>query len=281
MGYLFGILGTLFQYSELDFIRQVRIAPTVWINIVRFLGAVIIMGLLAAILSVWSVPSSNAWLLIGISIIVETVVMYCYVTAFQISDQKTVGPLFGSTVIFLIPLGILFLGEHPSLPVIIGIAISFIGTLLIGLQNQASITKMFFSKGSLLMMIASVLGSCSIVLAKITMTEIHPLVFGFSIMSGLLILNLIFAVFWRMDQLPKFHDGSDNFFVAFFFGFGQVFHYMGLHLIFASVYIVLKRMHVLFDVLRDVIYGKGIKFFSFKIQGAILMLIGIILIFLG
>jgi transporter family protein len=100
---------------------------------------VVILGVTAAILSLrgeWARPSGlpwHSWLFLLLSGVATGLSWLCYYRALQLGPVSKVAPIDKLSVAIAIVLGLLFLGEKPSLPLLIGGALIVAGAMVIAL----------------------------------------------------------------------------------------------------------------------------------------------------
>jgi transporter family protein len=108
-------------------------------NLATFIRTVVILGVTAAILSLrgeWARPSGlpwHSWLFLLLSGIATGLSWLCYYRALQLGPVSKVAPIDKLSVAIAIVLGLLFLGEKPSLPLLIGGVLIVAGAMVIAL----------------------------------------------------------------------------------------------------------------------------------------------------
>jgi len=108
-------------------------------NLATFIRTVVILGVTAAILSLrgeWARPSGlpwHSWLFLLLSGVATGLSWLCYYRALQLGPVSKVAPIDKLSVAIAIVLGLLFLGEKPSLPLLIGGALIVAGAMVIAL----------------------------------------------------------------------------------------------------------------------------------------------------
>src|SRR5690242_2965119 len=94
-------------------------------NLATFIRTVVILGVTAAILSLrgeWARPSGLPWLS-----------WLCYYRALQLGPVSKVAPIDKLSVAMVIVLGLVFLGEKPSVPMLVGGGLIVAGAMVIAL----------------------------------------------------------------------------------------------------------------------------------------------------
>ncbi|HEU4669398.1 MAG TPA: EamA family transporter [Dyella sp.] len=108
-------------------------------NLATFIRTVVILGVTAAILSwrgEWARPSGlpwHSWLFLLLSGIATGLSWLCYYRALQLGPVSKVAPIDKLSVAIAIVLGLVFLGEKPSLPLLVGGTLIVAGALVIAL----------------------------------------------------------------------------------------------------------------------------------------------------
>jgi len=106
-------------------------------NLATFIRTVVILGVTAAILSwrdEWRPASAiqpQTWLFLVLSGIATGLSWLCYYRALQLGPVGKVAPIDKLSVVFAILLGVLFVGETLSWPVVIGGALILAGSIVI------------------------------------------------------------------------------------------------------------------------------------------------------
>lgn len=108
-------------------------------NLATFIRTLVILVVTAGILSLrgeWARPSGlplNSWLFLVLSGIATGLSWLCYFRALQLGPVSKVAPVDKLSVAIAIVLGLLFLGERPSLPLLIGGVLIVAGAMVIAL----------------------------------------------------------------------------------------------------------------------------------------------------
>jgi len=108
-------------------------------NLATFIRTVVILLVTAGILSLrseWARPSGlswQTWLFLVLSGIATGLSWLCYYRALQLGPVSKVAPIDKLSVALAIVLGLVFLGEKPSLPLLIGGTLIVAGAMVIAL----------------------------------------------------------------------------------------------------------------------------------------------------
>ncbi|BDU19864.1 EamA family transporter [Dyella sp. GSA-30] len=106
-------------------------------NLATFIRTVVILAVIAAIVSLrheWARPSGlpwHSWLFLVLSAIATGLSWLCYYRALQLGPVSKVAPIDKLSVAMAIVLGLIFLGEKPSLPLLIGGVLIVAGAIVI------------------------------------------------------------------------------------------------------------------------------------------------------
>ena len=108
-------------------------------NLATFVRTVVILLVTAGIVSLrqeWVRPTGlpfHSWLFLVLSGIAPGLSWLCYYRALQLGPISKVAPVDKLSVALVIVLGLVFLGERPSLPLLIGGALIVAGAMVIAL----------------------------------------------------------------------------------------------------------------------------------------------------
>jgi bacterial/archaeal transporter family protein len=108
-------------------------------NLATFIRTLVILGVTAGILSFraeWAKPTGlpwHSWMFLVLSGIATGLSWLCYYRALQLGPVSKVAPIDKLSVAIVIVFGLLFLGERPSWPVLVGGALIVAGSLVIAL----------------------------------------------------------------------------------------------------------------------------------------------------
>lgn len=281
MGFLVGILNGLVVSFQNNQFKRLKDIDSRVLNWFRFVVGSIVLAVFVSIFHQWMLPPAAFWIIfLSVSLPAEMLNAYCYVRAFQLSDQSLVGPLFSLSVIFLIPLGIIFLGEVPSILGLAGIVLVLMGTLLTGWDEvishiRTTLRSLLDEPGARYMVGAAFFAAIAVTVSKYSYHFLPPLMFAFYITLALALSYT--PLILRLDLKSAFRKPFEMFALNGGYGISLALHYFGLSLLPAAYYISVKRSSIIFDVL----FGKFIHHelnFGRRLLGAIIMIGGLLLI---
>jgi transporter family protein len=108
-------------------------------NLATFIRTLVIALMIAGILSLrqeWTRPASvplHSWLFLVLSGVATGLSWLCYYRALQLGPVSKVAPIDKLSVALAIVLGLVFLGERPSWPLLLGGVLIVAGSLVIAL----------------------------------------------------------------------------------------------------------------------------------------------------
>ncbi|MFK2905777.1 EamA family transporter [Dyella ginsengisoli] len=108
-------------------------------NLATFIRTIVILLVTAGILSLrgeWARPSGlpwHSWLFLVLSGIATGLSWLCYYRALQLGPVSKVAPIDKLSVAMVIVFGLLFLGEKPSVPMLVGGGLIVAGAMVIAL----------------------------------------------------------------------------------------------------------------------------------------------------
>jgi len=108
-------------------------------NLATLIRTVVILVMIAGIVSLrqeWAKPAGlplHSWLFLVLSGIATGASWLCYYRALQLGPVSKVAPIDKLSVALAIVFGLMFLGERPSLPLLIGGALIVAGAMVIAL----------------------------------------------------------------------------------------------------------------------------------------------------
>lgn len=106
-------------------------------NLATFIRTIVIVLVTAGILSLrgeWARPSGlpwHSWLFLVLSGIATGLSWLCYYRALQLGPVSKVAPIDKLSVAMVIVFGLLFLGEKPSVPMLVGGSLIVVGAIVI------------------------------------------------------------------------------------------------------------------------------------------------------
>jgi transporter family protein len=108
-------------------------------NLATFIRTLVIVAVTAAILTLrqeWQKPEglpASAWLFLVLSGMATGLSWLCYYRALQLGPVSKVAPIDKLSVAFVIVLALVFLGEKPSWPMLVGGLLIVAGSLVIAI----------------------------------------------------------------------------------------------------------------------------------------------------
>jgi transporter family protein len=108
-------------------------------NLATFIRTVVILGVTAGIVSLrgeWERPAAmpwHSWAFLLLSGVATGLSWLCYYRALQLGPVSKVAPIDKLSVAIAIVLGLLFLGERPSVPLLVGGGLIVAGAMVIAL----------------------------------------------------------------------------------------------------------------------------------------------------
>ncbi|KKW12509.1 MAG: hypothetical protein UY50_C0006G0024 [Parcubacteria group bacterium GW2011_GWA2_49_9] len=281
MGFLVGILTGFFTSVGNNQLKKLAGVPASFIVSNQFVIGTIMLAIAVSLFGNWELPPLAFFALLVILTTIEYLNSYIYARALQLSPQSLVGPLYSLSVVFLAPLGILFLGETPNMSGWLGIILSVVGSLLLGFDTgdpgiRPAVRALLRERGSYFMLGSALLSAVAVILTKFSYVSVPPLLSGFWIYVGLTVISTGIAFRRGLPVVSK-ELSMPFLYLLLATGFGVVFHYIGLALIPAAYFIACKRSSVLFDVvLGRVVHGE--THFRSRLLGAFVMFVGVLLV---
>ena len=109
-------------------------------NLATFIRTLVILAVTAGILSLrgeWARPAGlpwHSWVFLVLSGLATGLSWLCYYRALQLGPVSKVAPIDKLSVAIVIVLGLVFLGEKPSLPLLLGGGLIVAGAVVIALS---------------------------------------------------------------------------------------------------------------------------------------------------
>lgn len=106
-------------------------------NLATFIRTLVILGVTAGILSLrgeWARPSGlpwHSWVFLVLSGVATGLSWLCYYRALQLGPVSKVAPIDKLSVAMVIVFGLMFLGERPTVPVLLGGLLIVAGAVII------------------------------------------------------------------------------------------------------------------------------------------------------
>lgn len=285
MGFLIAIANALVVSTQDVLVKKLKGENNFFLIWLRMVAALPVLAALVVIFSNWQIPPLTFWLLIfGVNVPLEVTQFYVGYAAIQRSPLSMMAPLSSFTAIFLVPVGYVVLGELPSRIGFLGVLAIVIGTFFLGWVSGGrsvigAFRSVFSEPGTWLVTIATFLTAISITVAKFTFQYASPMLTAFYLVAALgLVLTPL--AFWRPASVPAERRRTLFSTLGLASGLSFGLHYTGLSLLPAVYFISVKRVSMLFNVLwgRFVFHEEhALK----RLIGAVLMVVGIILIAVG
>jgi drug/metabolite transporter (DMT)-like permease len=194
-------------------------------------------------------------------------------------------PLSTLTVLFLVPLGFFFLGEHFTVAGIVGVVLILGGALLVthekGVNWSAFIMKGPGNRGVLYAIAAALFAALAITATKFSFAYVHPIMGALYIVLAQTVVLLVPAIMYRPRgaRMGK-TEARDIGLLGMSAGFTHIFHHWGLSLLPAAYLISLKRLSVLINVVMGRVWLHEKNFLP-RLLGTLAMLAGVVLIAVG
>lgn len=101
--------------------------------------------------------SLQIWWYIALASAIYSIGFFLYVKALSITDASLIAPLYNSSLLWLMILGLIFLGEHVSIYRVFGAVTMFIGVFFLYSGNfRDRLIEIWHSRGSMYMIIGSI-----------------------------------------------------------------------------------------------------------------------------
>lgn len=261
---------------------QVRRLPSispVLLTWLKFIAGIIAAGVVFFSIGAPLTTSALFFAIVIVAIPVEFLITYWKTQAYQLSPQSIVGPLWGLTALFTIPLGILFLGEYPSLFGYVGVIAIVIGIFILGWHGSMLeiVANLHRERGTIYMLGASAGGAIATVLAKYAFQFGSPIFY--LLMTALLTVLATTPNVLSRDLTRQIRgNGLQITALSTTQGLLMIFHFIALSLLPAAYFIALKRMSIVFDVLAGKLSGE--EHFLLRLSASIVIFAGILLIVL-
>lgn len=227
----------------------------------------------------WTVTNPLFFLFVIVAIPFEYLITYLQTRAYQTSEQSLVGPLWGTSAIFALPLGAIFLGENPTWWGVGGVCMIVVGTCVIGYRTGDKmlwvLKNILKEKGAMYMFLAALCGAVATIIAKSAFVYASPALYLLCISACTALVGVRSAV--KASAFASTQGkGYRIFFLLWTQGVLLVTHFIGLSLLPAAYFLSMKRSSVLFDVFIGKFLNKDGQFFT-RLPGAILIFGGILL----
>lgn len=249
-------------------------------------------GILMAAMSLLLLPYTNfsfpvtIWPLLIIVGTVITFGFYYSIKAFKALDTSVVSPLFNLGTVIVVALSAVFLGEHLTLPQLLGVALLVFGTYILELKRGHLLSPFFeiyHSKKIHLVIWSTLLYSVHAVLSKYILVSVEPLTYLF-IESIIMAVILTIIAFVRHEGLKSIKEGflahkKMIIAIALFNFLSELFIFFALRAGEASLVIPVVRTWTLFVVILGGTFLRE-GHLKNRIIATAVMLIGIFIIYL-
>ncbi len=231
----------------------------------------------------WPHLGRDFWVTLAVLLPLEIVAFFLYMEAIRISPLSLTIPFLAFTPLFMVITGFFVLGETLSFWGVLGIFLVVVGAYVIHFERDCSFWQPFKNimreKGSLLMLVVSLIYSVTSVLGKRCVLLSDPVFFGLFYYPFVSVVGSIFILLKSKDFRWRRIFSFKSFLVGFFQSVSILTHMIAISLVEAAYMIAVKRTSLLFSVL----YGKillGEHHFLSRFIGSLLMFVGCILIYL-
>ncbi len=235
--------------------------------------------------SLWEFPMTvQFWTLVVLAAIFELFVIYATTKSYILAEQSLVAPLFGLSIIFLLPMDHYLLNTHLTISGVLSAFLIVIGSLLMS-PVKGSDPYNQNRRGMAWMVVAAFFAACAITTVKSAYnTDFSPITFATSVffIETLLLLALVVL------RLPLCVVQSNPTYLNMYpivlaYALTQIFHYVGISLMAASYFIGLKRSSIIVSVFfGDKILGESPEVIRWRYVGAAIIFAGVLgVIFTG
>ncbi len=263
-------------------ITQLKEASPAFITCLKFLAATVCAGVLLASggFGGWQASSLIFFILAVCAVPLEYLITYFQTKSYQESEQSLVGPLWGTSTLFALPLGVVFLGEIPTVWGLCGVLIAAGGTMLLGWEAGtanpwSAVLNILRDRGAYYMLTAALCGAIATIIAKYAFMYGSPLLYllAISVLTG--ILGVRGAI--TRDAVASIRGrGLRIAFLTLTSSVLLITHFVGLGLLPAAYFLSIKRSSVVFDVLVGKLLNKDQNFLA-RLPGALLIFGGVAL----
>ncbi len=235
--------------------------------------------------STWGLPAKlEFWQFVFITAVFELIVIYAMTKAYIMAEQSLVAPLFGLSIIFLIPMDYFLLGTALTISGVLSALLIIIGSFLMSPANGIDPYNQN-RRGVMWMVIAAFFAACAVATVKSAYNaEFSPIPFAASVffIETLLLLGLVLV------RLPLCVMQSNPTYLNLYpivlaYALTQLFHYVGISLMAASYFIGLKRSSIIFSVIfGHKVLGESPEVITWRYIGASIIFAGVLgVIFTG
>ena len=282
MNWLFFSLLTAFSLSTADTLSKRALKETNEYVIVWVREGYAIPFIFIALLFTPIPPlDKEFWISVAVLVPLEIIALILYVKALNLSPLSLTVPFMALSPVFILFIAYFTLNEEPTPLGIAGVLLITLGAYLLNAGASrygilGPFKAIWKEKGSILMIIVSLIYGVTSTLGKVAVEHSSPVFFGFFYP---LILASVLTVFvaWK-GRLKEVISRPSTFIpIGFFTSIMMVSHFIAISLVDVAYMISVKRMSLLFSV----IYGKLI-FKEEKIKERLfacaIMILGVVLI---
>ncbi len=284
--FIFALLGAFFSATSAMVVKKglKKTEPLVLLTWISIITGVFLM--VASLVK--GIPSigEGFYLSLAILVVLNILANVLYYKSLKVTDLSLAMPMLSFTPIFLILTSFLILGEFPSTVGIVGIVVIVIGSYILNSKKGDSkildpIKYIFKHKGTFYMLVVAFIFSLTGNYVKIV-TENSDYLFGVALVllvSGFVLL--IFSFFNPKSRITNIKKGAfwDVVFASVASGLALALVNIALGMQIVPYVISIKRMSIVFAVIYgDILFRE--KNFSRRIIGALIMLVGVLMIVL-
>ena len=223
-------------------VRRLSDTPTTWLTFIRFAGAAPILALSAISGGVPFPRWTSVAMIVAVLVPLEASIGWLQMTAIQQGEQSSIGPLYGLSILFLVPLGWMILGELPSTGGLISALSVLAGALLVAGPGLITVPGSAASR----MAGAALAGALAVTITRwllVDETRTHPLVLAAISYAGAAAFSVPRPSQIRAPSHTIWLLGLGLAFIG-----AAVFHFYGLSLAPAAYVIAAKRSSIAWDV---------------------------------
>lgn len=223
------------------------------------------------------------WLTVAFLVPLEVLALILYVRAIRLSPLSLTIPFMALSPVFIVLMAFVFLGELPGIAGLVGILMIAVGayTLNAGASRPGllgPIKAIAAERGSVLMIIVSLIYSVTSTLGKVALQHSSPVFFGFFypflITAALTLFIMARGKFTKVFSEPKKFAP-----IGFFSALMIITHFTALGLTQVAYMISVKRTSLLFSVLYGHFLFKEVNVRE-RLVGSAIMLAGVAMIVL-
>ena len=225
------------------------------------------------------------WLAVIVLIPLEIFAAVLYMRGIQISPLSFSIPFFGLTPVFMIGVAYVLLGEIPGRLATVGILLVALGAYIVGIRSfregwiepLRAITR---ERGVMLIILVAIIYSVTGVLGKVAVLHSSAEFFGvFYILLLTLVLIPISVIREGRGVLRVFHNWPRLLLIGIFSALMVITHFLALRLTEVTYMTSVKRLSLVFSVILGRVFFHE-EYFTQRLVGSLIMLLGVILIIL-